>query len=104
VLVVEFVQQGTTITSEVYEYCDIISDRAIQNKRPGMLTYGVVLLHDNVCRHTTTHTRVLLEHFNWDLFDHPPCSTDLALSDYLKNRLRSERFGSNEEFMEGVKK
>jgi hypothetical protein len=24
----------------------------------------------------------MLEHFNWELFDHPPYSPDLALSNY----------------------
>jgi hypothetical protein len=37
---VEFIQ-GTTVTSEVY--CETLKEmhRAIQNKRRGMLTYGV---------------------------------------------------------------
>jgi histone-lysine N-methyltransferase SETMAR len=47
------------------------------------------------------------ENFNWQLFDHPPYSPDLTLSDYylftyLKNWLRSQRF-SNYELMEAVK-
>jgi histone-lysine N-methyltransferase SETMAR len=42
------------------------------------------------------------------LFDHPPYSPDLALSEchlftYLKNWLGSQHFSSNEELMEGVK-
>jgi histone-lysine N-methyltransferase SETMAR len=42
------------------------------------------------------------------LFDHPPYSPDLALSDYclftsLKSWLRSQRFNNNEELMEDVK-
>jgi histone-lysine N-methyltransferase SETMAR len=70
-----------------------------------MLTYGVVLLHDNARLHTSTaaRTRALLE-----LFDHPPYSPDLTPSDYhlftyLKNWLRSQRFNNNEELMEDVK-
>jgi hypothetical protein len=47
-----------------------------------MLTYGVVLLHDNMRLHTAAHTRALLEHFNWVLFDHSPYSPDLTLNDY----------------------
>jgi histone-lysine N-methyltransferase SETMAR len=47
-----------------------------------MLTYGVVLLHDDECPHTAARTRALLEHFNWELSDHPSYSTDLAPSDY----------------------
>jgi transposase len=64
-----------------------------------MLTYGVVLPHDNALPHTRTvaRSRALLEHFNWELFDHPPYSHDLAarnyhLFTYLKNWLRSQRF------------
>jgi hypothetical protein len=48
----------------------------------------------------------VLEHFNWELFDHPPDSPNLALSDhhpftYLKEWLQSQRY--NNGFMEGVK-
>jgi histone-lysine N-methyltransferase SETMAR len=73
-----------------------------------MLTSGVVLLHDNARPHAAAHTQALLEHFNWELFDHPLHSPDLALSDYhlftyLKNWLRSQHFRNNEELMEGVK-
>jgi hypothetical protein len=81
---------------------------AIRNKRHGMLTYGVVFLHDNMCPHTAARTRALLEHFNWELFEHPPCSPDLALHDYhlftyLKYWFGSQRFNNNEELMEDVK-
>jgi hypothetical protein len=73
-----------------------------------MLTYGVVLAHDNARPHTAARTPELLEHFNWELFDHLPCSPDLAPSDYHlfthpKNWLRSKPLNKNEEFMEGVK-
>jgi transposase len=73
-----------------------------------MLTSGVVLLHDNARPHTAARTRALLEQFNWELFDHPPNSPDLAPSDYhlftyLKNWLGSQRFRNNEGLMEGVK-
>jgi histone-lysine N-methyltransferase SETMAR len=44
-----------------------------------------------------------------ELFDHPPYSPNLALSNYhlftyLKNWTRSQHFNNNEELMEGVKK
>jgi histone-lysine N-methyltransferase SETMAR len=106
VLMVEFMQQGTTITSKVYCEAPKQLCRAIQNKRCGMLTSGIVLLH-NARPHITASTRALLEHFNWDLFDHLPYSHDLALSNYhlftyLKNWLESQCFNSNE-LTEGVK-
>jgi transposase len=72
-----------------------------------MLTSGVVLLHDNAHPHTAARTRALLEHFNWELFDHPPYIPDLAPRDYrlftyLKNWLGSQLFSNNEQLMEGV--
>jgi hypothetical protein len=54
--------------------------KAIQNKRHGVLTYGVVLLHYNVHKHTAAHTKLLLENFNWELFNHPSYSLDLIVS------------------------
>jgi hypothetical protein len=52
VLMVEFVQQGTTIMSEFYGETPENLRRVIQNKRRGMLTFGVVVLHDNARLHT----------------------------------------------------
>jgi histone-lysine N-methyltransferase SETMAR len=75
--------------------------RAIQNKRRGMLTSSVVLLLENACPHTAVHTRALLKHLKWELFDHPPYSPDLTPIDYhmftyLKNWLGSQCFNNNE--------
>jgi len=52
ILLTEFMAPGTTITSEVY--CETLNKfrRSIQNKWRGMLTKGVVLLHDNARHHT----------------------------------------------------
>jgi hypothetical protein len=54
-------------------------------------------------------TRTWLEQSNWELFDHPPYSPDLAPSDYhlrvfmhMKNWLRSQRFNNNEELKADV--
>jgi histone-lysine N-methyltransferase SETMAR len=79
VLMVEFMQQGTTM-SEVYCETRRKLRRAIQNKRRGMLTSGVMLHHDNARPHRSTRTRALLENFNWELFDHPLYSPDLILA------------------------
>jgi len=56
--------------------------RLIQNKRRGMLTKGVVLLRDNGRPHTAARTNASIKLFNWEIFDHPPYSPDLAPSDY----------------------
>jgi transposase len=108
VLMVELMQQGTTVTWEVC--CETLKKlrRAFQNKMLEMLTSGIVLLLHNSRPHTVARTRALLEHFNWGLYDYPFYSPDLSPSDYrlftyAKNWTRSQLFSNNEELMEGVK-
>ncbi|GFW21867.1 histone-lysine N-methyltransferase SETMAR [Trichonephila clavipes] len=57
VLLVEFMQQGTTINAATY--CAILTKlrRAIQNKRRGLLTSGVVLLHVNASPYSAINTK-----------------------------------------------
>jgi hypothetical protein len=79
--------------------------KAIQKKRHGILTSDVMLLHDNVCPHTAVFTQALLEHLNWELFDHLPYSPDLALNichlfTCLKNWLGSQHFSNTEELID----
>jgi histone-lysine N-methyltransferase SETMAR len=82
VLLIEFMPTGTTINAA--SYCEILKKlhRAIQNRRRGMLTKGVCLLHDNARPHVARDTKALLEKFGWDVISHPPYSPDLAPSDY----------------------
>lgn len=56
--------------------------RAIQNETRGMLSKDVFLLRDNVRPHTANQTQKLITSFSWEQLDHPPCSRDLAPSDY----------------------
>jgi hypothetical protein len=63
VLLLEFLPEGSTINAGVY--CDTLKKihRAIQNKRRGMLSRGVVMLHDNARPHTTAATQDLIATF-----------------------------------------
>ncbi|KAJ4439236.1 hypothetical protein ANN_07356 [Periplaneta americana] len=97
ILLIDFLPRGETVNTD--RYCETLRKlrRAIQNKRRGMLTAGIVLLHDNArC------TAAVLTEFGWELFHHPPYSPDLAPSDFhvflhLKKFLSSdERFGNDE--------
>jgi hypothetical protein len=54
----------------------------MQKKGHGMLSRGVVMLHDNACPHTAAATQHLIATFGWEQFDHPPQSPDLAPSDF----------------------
>ncbi|GFX48094.1 mariner Mos1 transposase [Trichonephila clavipes] len=101
ILLIEFMTRGTTINSEIY--CRMLKKlkRAIQNKRRGLLSSGVVLLHDNSHPHTAVKTREVLLRFKWDVFQHPPYSPDLAPSDYhlftaMKKWLVGRHFADDE--------
>ena len=108
ILLTESMAPGTTVTSEVY--CETLHKlrKLIQNKRQGMLSKGVILLHDNAWPHTAARTNALIKLFNWEIFDHPPYSPDLASSNYhlfskMKVWLATHCFHTNEELMDDVK-
>jgi len=97
VLLVEFFPQSTTINSAIY--CETLKKprRAIQNKRRGMLSAAILLLHDNSRSHSAAQTEGLITSFKWEQMDHPSYSPDLAPSDYhlflhLKKFLGDKRF------------
>ena len=76
-------------------------------KRREMLTKGVILLHDNALPHATACTNALIKLFNWEIFDHPPYSPDMAPSNYhlftkMKVWLPTQGFDTNEELKDGV--
>ena len=62
---------------------------------------GIVLLHDNARPHTTRQTQALLrKQFHWDIFEHPPYSPYLALSDVFlfakMEHLAGKRFANDD--------
>jgi hypothetical protein len=91
-MIMDFMQQGTTVMSKKVLQNTKKLHKTIQNKGHGLLTSAVVILHDSVHSHTAACTQALLNRFNWKLFDHHPYSPDLAPGDchvftYLKNWL-----------------
>lgn len=109
VLLVDFMPAGTTINAD--RYCETLKKlrRAIQNRRRGMLSKGVSILHDNARPHVARQTVALLQNFGWNIITHPPYSPDLAPSDYhlfpkLKEHLAGRRFCSDEEVKDEVQR
>jgi hypothetical protein len=78
VLFVEFLPQGSTINAGVY--CDTFNKLCpvIQNKRRGMDSRGVVMLHDYARPHTAAETLDLIAAFGWEQFDHLPLQPRLS--------------------------
>ena len=102
VLLTNFQKKGDTVTS--LSYCEVLIKLrdAIRRKRPGLLTRGVLLLHDNARPHTARLTQEKIRQFGWEILQHPPYSPDLAPSDFhlfgpMKKHLGGRRFASDEE-------
>lgn len=109
VLLVDFMPPGTTINAD--RYCETLRKlrRAIQNRRRGMLSKGVNILHDNARPHVARQTVAVLQEFQWNIITHPPYSPDLAPSDYhlfpkLKEHLAGRRFSSDDEVKDEVQR
>ncbi|GBN13854.1 Y+L amino acid transporter 2 [Araneus ventricosus] len=102
VLSADFMPKVNTMNAN--RYCETLSKlrRAIRNRRRGMLSGGIVRLHDNARPHTAAATQELLDQFGWEIFYRPSYSPDLAPSDFhlflkLKEFLGGKHFGSDEE-------
>jgi len=109
VLLVEFLPQGTKINSAVY--CETLKKLryVIENKRRGMLSATILLLHGNAQPHSVAQTQDLINSFRCEQMDHPPYSPDLAPSDFhlflhLKKFLGGERFDNDNDLKDAVQK
>jgi histone-lysine N-methyltransferase SETMAR len=107
-LLLEFMPYGTTINAE--SYCATLRRLryAIQNRWRGLLSSGVMLLHDNARPYVAARTQAMLREFGWEVFEHPAYSQDLAPSDFhlfpkLKEFLSGRRFKSDEEVNDAVR-
>lgn len=101
-ILIDFLPQGSTINGEKYRETLTNLRKALKDRRPGKLSKGIQLLHDNARPHTATPTLALLEKFKWKIVPHPPYSPDLAPSDYflfpkLKAELGGEHFETEEQ-------
>ena len=70
--------RGSTVTSATYS--NLLRENlkpAIHQKRRGLLTTGVCLLHDNARPHTATATVSTIEELRFECIPHPPYSPGL---------------------------
>lgn len=104
ILLEDYLEKGKTVNADYY--CELLDKlrRAIENKRRGKLSRGVLLIHDNARPHVAAVTKNRLESFAWEIFSHPPYSPDLAPSDFhLFPFLKAELGGQHFESLEHVK-
>jgi histone-lysine N-methyltransferase SETMAR len=84
VLLAHFQKRGENVNSASYEYCEVLLKlrNKIRRKRPGQLTRGILLHHDNARPHTARETQEGIQELQWELLEHPLYSPDLVPSDF----------------------
>lgn len=102
VLLLDFKEPCVNINAVRYKDTLDKLHTAIKNKRPGMLSRGVILLHDNARPHVANIVQESLLKKKWEVLPHPAYSPDLSPCDFhlfgpLKKFLKGQRFESDEE-------
>jgi len=102
VVLIDYMPHNTTITGTYY--ADLLRRLrdSIREKRRGMLTAGVLLLHDNAPAHTSRVSKAAIRECGFQDLPHPAYSPDLAPCDFhlfpnLKRHLKGTRFATDEE-------
>jgi len=101
--------RGNTVTSATYTDLKNHLCPAVNSKRHGRLSAGVLLHHDNACPHTACSTVATIQDLSFECLPHPPYSPDLAPSDFHvfgppKEATGGKSFRSNEEVQQAVHK
>lgn len=101
-------QKGVLLMDVIFSYNHILSElwntrlrSVIQNWWHGMLTSGIILLHNNACPYNAVHIAQKIKQFRWKRFEHPLYSPNPALSDFhcflcFKKWLDYQRFNESE--------
>ena len=83
VLLLEFMPHKTTITGDTYTFARVALRENIKQKRRGILSAGVLLLHDNAPAHKSRTSRAAIRKCGFVELNHPPYIPDLAPSEYF---------------------
>jgi len=99
ILLINYLPKGQTINAEYYSSLLVQLKDILKDKRRGKITKGVLFLHGSAPAHRALATQ---KNLGFHCFDHPPYSSDLALSDChlfpgLKKQFKSCHFSSNVE-------
>jgi len=94
---IDCLPKGQTINAESYSSLLVQLKDILKEKRRGNITKRVLVLHDNAPAHWTLATQKKLAYLGFHYLDHPPCSPDLAPSEYhlfpgLKKPIESSPF------------
>lgn len=107
VIMIEYLEKGTTITGSYYADQIRRLREAIKEKRRGKLRAGILFHQDNAPPHKAGVAMAAIRDSGFELLEHPPYSPDLAPSDFylfprLKEDLRGNKFFNDGEVMAAV--
>jgi len=102
IILSEYLQKGQTIKAKYYSSLLVQVKEILKKKGREKVTKVVLFLHDNAPPHRALATQKKLVYLGFQRLDHPPCSPDLAPSDYhlfrgLKKQLIGRHFSSDAE-------
>jgi len=103
ILLFHYLPKGQTINAEYYSSLLVQLKDILKEKRRGKVTKGVLFLHDYAPADRAFATQKKLAYLGFHCLDHPPCSPDLAPSDYhlfpglKKKQLKGRHFSSDAE-------
>jgi len=102
IVLIDYLPKGQTTNTEYYLSLLVQLNDILKEKRLGKFTKGVLFLHDHAPVPRTLATRKKLAYLGFQGPDHPPCSPDLAPSDYhlfpgLKKQMKCGHFSSDAE-------
>jgi histone-lysine N-methyltransferase SETMAR len=109
ILFIDYLENGKTITGEYYSILLTRLDRKIHEKTPSLQKKKITFHQDNAPANKSVLAMGKLRDLHYELLEHPPCSPDLAHSDFclfpkLKLFLADQCFSSNEEAIAAVER
>ena len=100
IFLINFKERNTTVNDA---YCASLLHKLRDDikKRRGMLSRGVLLLHDNAPVHTAAVAKAAVKECGFEEIEHPPYSPDLApRDDYLFSKLKEDLWGKKLDYEE----
>jgi len=102
IIPIDYLPEGQTINAEYYSSLLVQLKDILKEKRHRKVIKVVLFSHDNAPAHQALVTQKKLAYLGFQCLDNPPCSSDLALSEYqlfpgLKNQLKGHHFLSDVE-------
>jgi histone-lysine N-methyltransferase SETMAR len=106
-LLIAWLPKGITVNADRYGETLKGLRSAIKTKRPGMLSCGVILLHDNARPHSARTTLEKLQQFRWEVLPYPPYSPDVSHCDChvfgpMKKAHKGQRFATDADVQEAI--